>query len=248
MAVLNSCPGLEVKVIANKNALPEYADSPETDEQNTVTKFVEVDRDGAFQVHFQFTDAYTCRHGVRVELRLDGHKVDSCLYRQNQLKKGTGHTLAGARSKIRGRWHVSNFQFSQFVLDLNSRQELDQATLKRLKCTGVITVLIHRIKNIRNPRRSLHSTSDKPHGITKFERVPEKAVKDLGLSHHGRYFSFPPLLPWVLRSSSVARPKQEKPGVRSLSCSYVDGTEDKHAIAIFNFKYRSLGEPRRSVH
>lgn len=120
MAVLNSCPGLEVKVVSNESALPEYADSQATDPHNTVTTYVEVNSDGAFQVHFQFTDGYSCRYGVRVELRLDGHKVDSCLYRRSQLKKDTGHTVAGARSKIGGRWHVSNFQFSQFVLGKSS--------------------------------------------------------------------------------------------------------------------------------
>jgi hypothetical protein len=57
----NSCPGLKIKAIANKNALPEYTNSQETDEQNTVTKYVEADRDGAFQAHLQLTDAYTGR-------------------------------------------------------------------------------------------------------------------------------------------------------------------------------------------
>lgn len=38
---------------------------------------------------------------------------------------------------------------------------------------------------------------------------------------------------------SVDRPKKEM-GTRTMSCTKVDGKEDEHAIAIFNFKYRSL--------
>lgn len=46
----------------------------------------------------------------------------------------------------------------------------------------------------------------------------------------------------MLTVLSVSRPKREKPGTRTLCYSSVDGKEDKHAVAIFKFKYRSLGE------
>lgn len=80
---------------------------------------------------------------------------------------------------------------------------------ERLESTGVITVLVHRIKNLCAPRRSTHSASDKPHGITKFG-LPEKAVKDLGLSHHGRYVHFSPLLPLRLISCPVSTGRSKK--------------------------------------
>lgn len=81
---------------------------------------------------------------------------------------------------------------------------------ERLESAGVITVLVHRIKNLCAPRRSTHSASDKLHGITKFGRVPEKVVKDLGLSHHGRHVHFSPLLPLRLISCPVSTGRSKK--------------------------------------
>lgn len=57
---------------------------------------------------------------------------------------------------------------------------------EKLKSTGAITILVHRIKNLVARRASTRYASNKPHGITQFGRVPEKVVKDLGLSYHGR--------------------------------------------------------------
>ena len=116
MAILNNCPGLEVKVVSNDRPLNEFVDNESDGLCNTVTKYVEVEADGAFGIHLQFTDEYTCRFGIRVEVRLDGQKVGACLYRASQLKKTAGHTLAGKRSKIGGRWHVSDWLFSRIVL------------------------------------------------------------------------------------------------------------------------------------
>ncbi|KAH6639650.1 hypothetical protein C7974DRAFT_373858 [Boeremia exigua] len=225
MAILPSCPGLEVKVVSNGNTLKEFADNHAYNDPKIANKYIEVATDGAFEVHLQFTDKYTDRFGVAVEIRLDGQEVGGSLYRPGNLRKPEGHKFTGARSKIRGRWHISDFQFSQFVLDLDSRSELDQASTERLRSAGIITVLIHRMKNARAraSKRTAHPLEDRPHGISKFGRVPEKAVKELGLSHHG----------------SVDIPKVHK-GTRSLFYTSVDGNEDEHAIAIFNFKCRSL--------
>lgn len=116
MAVLNSCPGVEVKILSNKKDLKEYADTKANDPPNSTTRYIEVELDGAFEVHLQFTDQYSDRYGVRVDVKLDGHKVAGRLYRASRVKNAAGHTLAGAQKKIRGRWHISNFRFSLFAL------------------------------------------------------------------------------------------------------------------------------------
>lgn len=128
-------------------------------------------------------------------------------------------------------------------IDLDSRSELDQASTERLRSAGIITVLIHRMKNARAraSKRTAHPLEDRPHGISKFGRVPEKAVKELGLSHHGRYVCQGSLGSQRLTLCSVDIPKVHK-GTRSLFYTSVDGNEDEHAIAIFNFKCRSLGK------
>lgn len=259
MAVLDSCPGLEVKILSDNKALKEHADIHAANAPKTVTNYVEVEADGAFQVRLQFSDRYACKFGVRVEIRLDGHKVYGGLYRPSMLKKAAGHTCAGTRSKIRGKWHVSNLLFAQFALgkwhadklihplicapDTNNDQELDQATTDRLRSSCVITVLVHRIKNIRARavRRTTRAAGDQAHGISKLGRVPEKVVKDLGLSHHGRFAVRVLSTSRKLTVCSIDKPGQEK-GARNSCYTDVDGSGDEHAIAIFNFKYRSLGE------
>lgn len=116
MVVLDNCLGLNVTIISNNTTLKEDAADQAGDEPKTVTTYVEVDNDGAFEVNLQFTDQYTCRFGVCVEIRLDRHKVYDSLYRSSQLRESAGLSCAGIRSKIRGKWHISNFLFSKFVL------------------------------------------------------------------------------------------------------------------------------------
>lgn len=127
------------------------------------------------------------------------------------------------------------------IPDLNSHTELDQATIERLKSTGIITVLIHRVRNIRSRRRSTRPAEGQPQGMSKFGRVPDKAVQDLGLSHYGRYAAscFPPSQRLI--SYSVDTPERQK-GIKRSTYKRVDGKRDERAIATFNFKYRSLGK------
>ncbi len=116
MAILNSCPGLEVKVVSNEKILNEYADSHARDPRNTSSSYIEVESEGAFKIHMHFTNQFRDRFGVRVEIQLDGQNVNSSLIRKSQLRKAAGHDFTGARSRIGGKWHVSDFKFSEFVL------------------------------------------------------------------------------------------------------------------------------------
>jgi hypothetical protein len=116
MAILSDCPGLEVKIIANDQALAEYADAEVEDLPKTVTNFVEVNSGGAFKVHFSVSNYYTHKHGLCMDIILDGNKVVSALYAQGRLKKDGGHTRKGVMSKVRGKWHSAEFLFSEFAI------------------------------------------------------------------------------------------------------------------------------------
>ncbi|KAG9199641.1 hypothetical protein G6514_008302 [Epicoccum nigrum] len=159
MAILDSCPGLEVKLVSNDKAFNEYRDSRAEDANNTITHYVEVESDGTFQINLQVTDAYKSKHGIGFDIRLDGQKVDHRLIRLEDLQKPGGHVFSGASHKMNGKWFVSDYKFSQFVLDFNSHTQLDGETTERLR--------------------------DELHGISEFDRISEEVVKNIGLSHHG---------------------------------------------------------------
>jgi hypothetical protein len=72
--------------------------------------------------------------------------------------------------------------------DKDSNRKLDNTTVDKLGKVGTITVLLHRIKNIRWPRAMRFvqpKQADIPHSVSKFGAVPERNVQALGLSHHG---------------------------------------------------------------
>ena len=116
MAVLNSCPGLEVTIVSNDKTLREFPDDQAEDGNNSITHYVEVESDGTFQINLQVTDAYRSRHGIGVDIRLDGQNADRSLILLKNLQKPGGHVFSGAQSKVNGKWFVSDFKFSQFVL------------------------------------------------------------------------------------------------------------------------------------
>lgn len=81
MAILDSCPGLQVEVLSNEKVLNEHADNKAIDALNSTTNYIEVEEEGTFEVRLRFNDDYTCNYGVCVEIRLYGINVDSCTER-----------------------------------------------------------------------------------------------------------------------------------------------------------------------
>ncbi|EAT87833.2 hypothetical protein SNOG_05442 [Parastagonospora nodorum SN15] len=231
MAVIEDIPGLTVKVIANGAPLDEYSDADADDHPKQATNYIEVHSEGTFEILIQFFEGFVATYGVRVEIRLDGTKVSSSLTRLSKLKEAGGHKTSGVRSKIGGRWHESNFVFSPFVLvsmlivpilDQRNNRELDQVTADRLSKAGTITVLIHRIKNMRWPRAraSKVEASDIAHGVAKFGVMPANKSS-------------------LAKDASVGAPQQKR-SRKSYHYDSVDGKEDGDAFAVFQFKYRSL--------
>ena len=115
MAVLDSSPGMEVSVVLNKKVLKEYRDLDADDPQNSTTSYIEVDAAAAFEVHLEIADPYTSKHGIRVEVRLDGKKIEDTLIRVEDLHKPGGHKFTGTTSKINGWWFTSDPSFVKFV-------------------------------------------------------------------------------------------------------------------------------------
>lgn len=115
MVVLDSCPGIEVSIVLNNKALKEYRDLNADDPQNSTTSYIEIEAAAAFEVDPEVTDTYTSRHDIRVEVRLDGKKIEDTLIRVEDLHKPGGHKFTGATAKINGWWFTSDPSFVKFV-------------------------------------------------------------------------------------------------------------------------------------
>ena len=116
MAIIDSSPGSTVEVRVNDTPLRELSDEAAEDTPKTVTKYVEVAGDSAFEVLVQFSETFVATYGARVEVRLDGNKITSYLVRMKDQKNLGGHRTSGVKSKIKGRWHQSNLIFSPFAI------------------------------------------------------------------------------------------------------------------------------------
>ena len=116
MAIIDTRPGIEVTVISGDDALPEYRDTAAENSPHVITNYIDVGKATHFEVLTKFKDNNTVHYGVVIDVLLDGVKVHSKIYRLKQLEKPEGYKASGVSSKIRGRWHISNFLFSPFVL------------------------------------------------------------------------------------------------------------------------------------
>jgi hypothetical protein len=115
MAVLDSCPGIEVSIVLNNKVLKEYRDLNADHPQNSTTSCIEIEAAAAFEVDLEVTDTYPSRHGILVEVRLDGKKIEDILIRVEDLHKSGGHKFTGATAKINGWWFTSDPSFVKFV-------------------------------------------------------------------------------------------------------------------------------------
>jgi hypothetical protein len=116
MADLDNRAGLTVEVVVHNHPLAEHDDAFTEDPPKMVTKYLEVSGNDTFEVLTKFHENFEATYGVRVEVRLDGVKVNSYLVRLKDLKEERGHVTSGVKSKIGNRWHKSSLVFSSFAV------------------------------------------------------------------------------------------------------------------------------------
>jgi hypothetical protein len=89
MAVLNSVPGLEVKIVVNGEPLQEYVDNEDELAPNTVLKYVEATSGAEFTVQYTITSEFTYNHDMSLRVYVDGVRAVSNVRRSTKDVRGT---------------------------------------------------------------------------------------------------------------------------------------------------------------
>jgi hypothetical protein len=202
MAIIDAIPGLKAEVIVNNTPLQEYPDPDAAIDPKGSTAYIEAQSGRTFHVLTKFDDSFSTAYSFRLTTRLDGKKFSSLLMRAENLARPEGFKSVRTLSNTHGKWHKSRMLFSPLAVgkcpyrlislrfpnlfvEEDSNANVDQATSDRLRKTGTITILLHQIENVSQPRKHRYNKKDiYDHGSGQ-EVVPEKAVQVLGLSHRG---------------------------------------------------------------
>ncbi|KAF2117495.1 hypothetical protein BDV96DRAFT_685221 [Lophiotrema nucula] len=239
---LDKLPGVKVEIIVNGQSLTEYDCDEEIAEADTVTKYVESQSGAEFAIKFTVTDPKP-ESFLTVEYFIDGKSTTGNLVWQERYQhKSTHHsTHRGIRTRQGSKVYEQRYCFSELKTDDsaigNAGEELKSALAK----TGIISVTVRRVKNVREVPREGPVVQGIFMNATTPETVPEKALKGRALSHQLRYeeqvFE---LSEQALKSYSYSQPRvieERAPGDTRMVWEYID-TRTKPFVT-YNFLYRS---------
>lgn len=131
MAVLPSCPEINVEVVVNGEALKEYEDDEESTTRTKVTKYVEAASETNFEIRYAIAPRHSSRHGVRVRIGIDGRHMCGTIHRRKNFH-GT-HSLNGASSRLAsGKHGMSKFRFTE--LDIGKHKISTTPSTVLTKC------------------------------------------------------------------------------------------------------------------
>jgi hypothetical protein len=122
-------------------------------------------------------------------------------------------------------------------------KKLDEATAHRLSKAGIITIILHRVRNLRRPRKlrlPVAENGNVAHSVWVQDCTREELAETGSVASRRVRGTVQQLYEPPDGLHRVADPQQKRGG-KSFTYNWVDGGEDEHAYATFNFKYRSLG-------
>ena len=137
MAIIPSCPGVEVEVIVNRSRQPlhEYEDnnSNTPPPPNTITKYIEAKSGAEFAIHLLFTYGYRYPVGHIEELiKLDGEPVESYIIIPADFFHLFKHFVDGQCAQVGDYVVLQKFRFNQLSIGksrhLASRETLSLCT------------------------------------------------------------------------------------------------------------------------
>lgn len=112
MAILDSCPGLRVRIVVDGLYLREYNDGEEEKSPKVVTKYVEARSDVEFSLCSDFRRPLSWQYGVEVHIVIDGSTCTS--YITPPKKPHLRHTFdhEAYSSQVGGKWFRHQLRFT----------------------------------------------------------------------------------------------------------------------------------------
>ena len=108
MAVSDSLPGVVIRITVNNQALPEYVDQHHTDDEHTVTRYIEAVSDQTFAVAITLLPTFQFKgDAVEFKVETDGVLVSRKLLQRQQI----GYTFV-TQGRVSGEDQIEKFQFA----------------------------------------------------------------------------------------------------------------------------------------
>ncbi|KAI5199508.1 hypothetical protein AUEXF2481DRAFT_470 [Aureobasidium subglaciale EXF-2481] len=232
MAILDTLPGLEVSVVVNGQDLHEYQDAHARDEEDTVTKYIEVVSDAYFAI--KVTTARKLKlpgNNLSIHVTIDGvwvYGID--LSRMDKNRSGPYMIDSAVAGNSVGKLKFSKLNI---VEEKGVGLSQDKNKVQKLGCIEVVVTHENKTKTkskrkVRLPapvEDSEDNTDDEDHEDNQ-KTVSEKDVKGQGVTHtYGL-------------SEKVDIPRSK--GGKSHTTKYVAVMGAKNPAGTFGFQYRTM--------
>ncbi|KAH7094843.1 hypothetical protein FB567DRAFT_586195 [Paraphoma chrysanthemicola] len=133
MAVHPDYPDLQVEVTVDGKPLKEYVNPDETDDPDTITRYIEAVSGAEFALSLAFGDKFPTKHDIGFEIEIDGNEVESSYSAKESLPKVA--VIKGAESLVKSKWVLQHFAFSELRITDGlgtSRNSFDQEMMATL--------------------------------------------------------------------------------------------------------------------
>ena len=123
MAVISTCPGIEVEIVVDDSPLEEYDDDDVGDlPSNTLSKYIEAISRAKFEVRYTFTRSFIkllrTGQGIKVAILVDGAEANNAIMGKDEISASRDYYFTGAWSYENGRHFQSQFCFRDIQIGM----------------------------------------------------------------------------------------------------------------------------------
>jgi hypothetical protein len=129
MAVLPAHPGLSVQVVVDDQPLPEYDDEDATQDDGSITKYIEACSGSEFKINLIYDKPFQKNKDLRVCCYIDGSLVSSLFFCGPHSITGKGYFIGELCRKEGAIWQRRKFHFQD--LDVGTKNRFLYSSWKR---------------------------------------------------------------------------------------------------------------------
>jgi hypothetical protein len=121
MAILPAHPGLSVQVAVDDQPLPEYDDEDATQDDGTITKYIEACSGSEFKLSITYDKPFPPNKDLIVGCYIDGSLVSSLAYRGTKHIAGKSRFIEEICRKDGEIWQRQRFHFQDLAVGTQNR-------------------------------------------------------------------------------------------------------------------------------